>query len=49
MPQKGDLSITHPSRFWGHPSRFCLYSKTKRLLLRLKLAPFEIEASFIDY
>ena len=42
MPQKEDLSITHPSRF-------CLYSKTKRLLLRLKLAPFEIEASFIDY
>lgn len=32
-----------------HPSRFCLYSKTKRLLLRLKLAPFEIEASFIGY
>lgn len=46
---KGDLSITHPSRFWGHPSRFCLYSKTKRLLLRLKLAPFVIEASFIGY
>ena len=42
MPQKEDLSITHPSRF-------CLYSKTKRLLLRLKLAPFEIEASFIGY
>lgn len=32
-----------------HPSRFCLYSKTKRLLLRLKLAPFEIEASFIGF
>ena len=32
-----------------HPSRFCLYSKTKRLLLRLKLAPFEIEASFIGH
>lgn len=49
MPQKGDLSITHPSRFWGYPSRFCLCCKTKRLLLRLKLAPFEIEASFIGY
>ena len=33
----------------GYPSRFCLYSKTKRLPLRLKLAPFEIEASFIGY
>ena len=49
MPQKGDLSITHSSRFWGYPSRFCLYYKTKKLLLRVKLAPFEIEASFIGY
>ena len=49
MPQKGDLSITHPSRFGGIPHDFAYTAKQKRLLLRLKLAPFEIEASFIGY
>ena len=29
MPQKGDLSITHPSRFWGIPHDFAYIVKQK--------------------
>ena len=29
--KKGDLSLTHQSRFWLYPSRFCLCCKAKRL------------------
>ena len=29
--KKGNLSLTHQSRFWLYPSRFCLCCKAKRL------------------
>lgn len=46
--KKKNLSLTHPSRFWFYPSRFCLCSKAKKAFLRLKLASFAFEVSFIS-
>ena len=48
MAKNGDLSLTHQSRFWLYPSRFCLYSKAKKAFLRLKLASLAFEVSFIS-